>query len=131
MVATPSKWPGRYAPQSGPAVAPTRTRVSSPGGYIAAVSGALLLLFMYLAALPLQTNPVLDDHLTMALTIVALALLGAGDVLGLGKVWKKLPIVRGNRWLTVTISVKGKTDRELRDEAAVLARAGFELTAMG
>lgn len=39
--------------------------------------------------------------------------------------------VRGNRWLTVTISVKGKTDRELRDEAAVLARAGFKLTAMG
>ena len=69
------------------------------GMRIAAVSGALLLLFMYLAALPLQTNPVLDDHLTMALTIVALALLGAGDVLGLGKVWKKLPIVRGNRWL--------------------------------
>lgn len=39
--------------------------------------------------------------------------------------------VRGNRWLTVTISVKGRTDRELRDEAAVLARAGFKLTAMG
>lgn len=44
---------------------------------------------------------------------------------------RSLLAVRGNRWLTVTISVKGKTDRELRDEAAVLARAGFELTAMG
>jgi uncharacterized RmlC-like cupin family protein len=39
--------------------------------------------------------------------------------------------VRGNRWLTVTISVKGMSDRQLRDEAAVLARAGFKLTAMG
>ncbi|MBS1846252.1 MAG: hypothetical protein JST53_17725 [Actinobacteria bacterium] len=39
--------------------------------------------------------------------------------------------VRGNRWLTVTISVRGKTDRELRDEATVLARAGFRLTAIG
>ncbi len=39
--------------------------------------------------------------------------------------------VRGNRWLTVTISVAGKSDRELRDEAAVLARAGFKLTAVG
>ena len=39
--------------------------------------------------------------------------------------------VRGNRWLTVTISVDGMSDRRLRDEAAVLARAGFKLTAMG
>jgi hypothetical protein len=39
--------------------------------------------------------------------------------------------VRGNRWLTVTISVAGESDRKLRDEAAVLARAGFKLTAVG
>ncbi|HEY0276789.1 MAG TPA: hypothetical protein VGC32_00835 [Solirubrobacterales bacterium] len=39
--------------------------------------------------------------------------------------------VRGNRWLTVTISAPGRSDDELRDEAAVLARAGFKLTAVG
>jgi hypothetical protein len=39
--------------------------------------------------------------------------------------------VRGNRWLTVTLSVPGKSNQALRDEAAVLARAGFKLTAMG
>jgi len=39
--------------------------------------------------------------------------------------------VRGNRWLTVTISVAGKSNRQLRAEAAVLARAGFKLTAVG
>jgi hypothetical protein len=39
--------------------------------------------------------------------------------------------VRGNRWLTVTLSSHGRSDRELRDEAAVLARAGFRLTAAG
>lgn len=44
---------------------------------------------------------------------------------------RSLLAVRGNRWLTVTISVDGKSDRRLRDEAAVLARAGFKLTAMG
>jgi hypothetical protein len=44
---------------------------------------------------------------------------------------RSLLAVRGNRWLTVTISVDGKTNRQLRDEAAVLARAGFKLTAMG
>jgi hypothetical protein len=42
---------------------------------------------------------------------------------------RSLLAVRGKRWLTVTISVKGKSNRELRDEAAVLARAGFKLTA--
>ncbi len=42
---------------------------------------------------------------------------------------RSLLAVRGNRWLTVTLSVKGKTDRRLREEAAVLARAGFKLTA--
>ncbi|MGH2940802.1 MAG: hypothetical protein ACRDPE_22095 [Solirubrobacterales bacterium] len=44
---------------------------------------------------------------------------------------RSLLAVRGNRWLTVTISVAGKSDRKLRDEAAVLARAGFKLTAVG
>jgi hypothetical protein len=44
---------------------------------------------------------------------------------------RSLLAVRGNRWLTVTISVDGLSNRRLRDEAAVLARAGFKLTAVG
>jgi hypothetical protein len=39
--------------------------------------------------------------------------------------------VRGNRWLTVTISVPGRSDARLLAQAAVLARAGFKLTAKG
>src|SRR6478609_821811 len=65
----------------------------------ASVSGTLLLLLMYLAELPLVTNPIIDDHITMALTIIALTLLGAGSVLGLGKTWKKIPFVQRNAWL--------------------------------
>jgi hypothetical protein len=42
---------------------------------------------------------------------------------------RSLLAVRGNRWLTVTISVAGRSNKELRAEAAVLARAGFKLTA--
>jgi hypothetical protein len=42
---------------------------------------------------------------------------------------RSLLAVRGNRWLTVTISLAGRTDRRLRDQAAVLARAGFKLSA--
>ncbi len=42
---------------------------------------------------------------------------------------RSLLAVRGNRWLTVTIAVAGEPDEALRAEAAVLARAGFKLTA--
>jgi hypothetical protein len=44
---------------------------------------------------------------------------------------RSLLALRGNRWLTVTISVPGHSGDELREEAAVLARAGFKLTAVG
>ena len=44
---------------------------------------------------------------------------------------RSLLAVRGNRWLTVTISVAGKSDKELLAEATALARAGFKLTASG
>ncbi|MFT3865539.1 MAG: hypothetical protein QM729_14815 [Solirubrobacterales bacterium] len=44
---------------------------------------------------------------------------------------RSLLALRGNRWLTVTISAAGRSNAELRDEAAVLARAGFKLSADG
>lgn len=44
---------------------------------------------------------------------------------------RSLLAVRGNRWLTVTISVPHRGDRQLLGAAAVLARAGFKLTATG
>jgi thiosulfate dehydrogenase [quinone] large subunit len=51
---------------------------------IAAVSGAALYLMMWTVALPPATNPVLDDHILGAITLVVLALLGADKVWGLG-----------------------------------------------
>jgi hypothetical protein len=39
--------------------------------------------------------------------------------------------VRGNRWLTVTISVAGESDEQLLADAAALGIAGFKLTADG
>jgi thiosulfate dehydrogenase [quinone] large subunit len=61
---------------------------------IAAGTGALLLVFMWAAVLPIKTNPFLDDHLVYAIVVVALALLHAGDTAGLGGWWARLPIVR-------------------------------------
>ena len=69
------------------------------GTRIATVSAVLLLALMYLASFPLETNPIIDDHVVYALAIAALGLLGAGDVYGLGRTWKALPIVQRKHWL--------------------------------
>jgi len=60
----------------------------------AAASGALLYLMMWSAALPPETNPVIDDHVLGAISLVALAAVGAGSTWGLGRAWGRLPIVR-------------------------------------
>ncbi|MEU4605436.1 hypothetical protein AB0F43_20835 [Kribbella sp. NPDC023972] len=52
------------------------------GMRIAAVTGALLYVLMWTAALPPENNPVLDDHILGAITLVALALVAAGNVWG-------------------------------------------------
>ncbi len=64
------------------------------GMRIAATAGALLLVLMWTAVLPPQNNPVMDDHLVYAGVLVLLALTSAGDTLGLGKAWARLPMVR-------------------------------------
>lgn len=68
--------------------------ITGAGLRIAAVTGAMLYLFMYLAALPLTTNPIVDSHLTGAVIVVLMALLYAGDTWGLGKWWKGTAIVQ-------------------------------------
>jgi thiosulfate dehydrogenase [quinone] large subunit len=66
---------------------------------IAAASGALLLAFMYLASLPLENNPVIDDHLVYAVVLLGLAAVRAGDTAGLGRMWRRLPVVQRYGWL--------------------------------
>ena len=64
------------------------------GMRIAAVSGALLLVFMWAASLPIATNPFLDDHLVYAMVLAGLALTHAGDTVGLGRRWSQMDIVK-------------------------------------
>jgi thiosulfate dehydrogenase [quinone] large subunit len=66
---------------------------------IAAIAGGLLLVMMWTAVLPPETNPFMDDHLIYAGVLALLALTAAGDTLGLGRVWAKLPIVQRLPWL--------------------------------
>ena len=64
------------------------------GMRIAGASGALLYLMMWVASMPLENNPVVDDHLLGAITVVVLALTLSGDTWGFGKIWSRTGLVR-------------------------------------
>ncbi|SPT52446.1 Uncharacterised protein [Actinomyces bovis] len=66
---------------------------------IAAVSGTLLMLMLYLAEFPLVnggTNPIIDDHWLFAAIMITSALTLAGDTWGLGRRWAAKT---GDGWL--------------------------------
>ncbi|WP_152190056.1 DoxX family protein [Georgenia satyanarayanai] len=66
---------------------------------IAAVTGTLLLFFMYLAELPMAlggTNPVVDSHWIEAMLLIISAVTLAGDTWGIGRWWGGKV---GNSWL--------------------------------
>jgi thiosulfate dehydrogenase (quinone) large subunit len=70
------------------------------GMRLAAAGGALLTVMMWTVVLPPDNNPFLDDHLIYAAVLIVLALLGAGNTLGLGRMWAATPLVRRATWLT-------------------------------
>ncbi|MFI6316594.1 hypothetical protein ACIBG8_03700 [Nonomuraea sp. NPDC050556] len=61
---------------------------------IAAVTGGLLMVLMWAAELPLANNPFMDEHLVYAIVLAGLALAGAGDTLGLGRMVRPYPALR-------------------------------------
>lgn len=77
---------------------------------LAAVAGTVMMALMWIAEWPpakhlsdgsasMSSNPFVDYHLVYAFVLVALALAAAGDTLGVGKLWARLPFVRNNGWL--------------------------------
>lgn len=66
------------------------------GMRLAASCGALLYLMMWTVVLPPENNPVLDDHILGAITLIALALTNAGAVWGLGARWASTDLVTKN-----------------------------------
>ncbi|GAA4287961.1 DoxX family protein [Georgenia daeguensis] len=73
--------------------------ITGAGLKIAAVTGTLLMLFMYLAELPLAnggTNPITDSHWVEAILLIIAAATLSGDTWGLGKWWAGKV---GNSWL--------------------------------
>jgi thiosulfate dehydrogenase [quinone] large subunit len=70
------------------------------GMRLTAAAGALLTVMMWTAVLPPAGNPFMDDHLIYAAVLIVLALLGAGNTVGLGRAWAATPLVRRAAWLT-------------------------------
>ncbi|WP_327366045.1 hypothetical protein [Streptomyces sp. NBC_01217] len=77
---------------------------------LTAFAGTAMMALMWVAEWPpaqhlsdgsmsMSTNPFVDYHLVYAVVLIALAVTSAGDTLGLGRLWARLPFVRGNGWL--------------------------------
>ena len=64
---------------------------------IAAVSGSLLLLMMWAAEMPLENNPVVDDHIVY-IAVLWMAALGQRKA-SLVDWWLSLDFVKKNKWL--------------------------------
>ena len=69
------------------------------GMRLGTAAGAVLYMLMWSAYLPPDNNPVLDDHVLGALTMVVLGLTAAGSTWGLGEPWGRTTLVRRSRWL--------------------------------
>jgi len=76
---------------------------------IAAVSGVLMLAFMWFAEFPLaqhtsagvptgSPNPLTDSHFIYAVVLIVLAATYAGTTWGLGRIWARLPLVQKHHW---------------------------------
>jgi thiosulfate dehydrogenase [quinone] large subunit len=64
------------------------------GMVVAAVTGPMLLLMLWLSTLPIASNPFVDQHVIYALVIVSLAVSRVGERFGLGAWWSRTRLVR-------------------------------------
>lgn len=69
------------------------------GVRIASVTGALLLVMMWLAALWPAHNPYLDDHLICAFVLIGVYATDAGQCLGFGRNWSGSSLMSKHRFL--------------------------------
>ncbi|MCX4767919.1 hypothetical protein OG562_44695 [Streptomyces sp. NBC_01275] len=77
---------------------------------LAAVAGTMMMALMWIAEWPpakhlsdgsasMSPNPFVDYHLIYAVALIVLAAAAAGDTLGAGRLWARLPFVRDHDWL--------------------------------
>ncbi len=64
------------------------------GMKVATAGGTLLLIMMFIGVAPPTTNPLIDYHIIYIFLLMAIYLAHAEDLLGLGKHWKEMSIVK-------------------------------------
>jgi thiosulfate dehydrogenase (quinone) large subunit len=65
----------------------------------ACAAGALMVVLMWSASLPPEDDVFMDNHIIYALLLIGLALVGAGNTLGLGRWWTQTTLVQRFPWL--------------------------------
>jgi thiosulfate dehydrogenase [quinone] large subunit len=69
------------------------------GMRLACAAGALMVVLMWSASLPPEDDVFMDNHIIYALVLIGLALVGAGNTLGLGRWWTTTSLVQRFPWL--------------------------------
>jgi thiosulfate dehydrogenase [quinone] large subunit len=64
------------------------------GVKVASISGILMLLLMWLALIPGENNPFIDDHIIYAVALLGVFMTNKNQVWGLGSWWQKQAIVK-------------------------------------
>lgn len=62
----------------------------------ACTAGVVMYLMMFSVALPPENNPIMDEHILGALSMVVLGALSAGDTWGFGRIWSRTSLVKEN-----------------------------------
>jgi len=65
----------------------------------ASVAGVVLFSLMYLAVVPPEHHPFIDEHVIYALIFLSFLTMPVGDWFGFGKQWARLSFVKRSFWL--------------------------------
>ena len=64
---------------------------------LAALFGIVMMIMMWMSALPLKTNPIIDDHIIYAALLWVIAF--GKTCLSINDWWRSLDVVKNNAWL--------------------------------
>jgi len=69
------------------------------GVRLASAAGLIFMISIWISAIPLENNPLIDEHILYALMLLIFATINAGKWMGLGNKWMNLPFVQKNKFL--------------------------------
>lgn len=66
---------------------------------VTVVAGSVMLLMMWMASLPIKTNPFVDDHIVYIFVLAVIGAATSRQKWSLTNWWQLIPLVKKNRWL--------------------------------